>query len=283
MRRTNKTLTRLNEMLDEAISGRFEESHYDESKLSSLESKWKRFLSGSKLSAAKIQAEQNNIKNLISDISHQTKTPLANIMLYTQLVKEKNRDKELLPLLEQIENQTEKLHFLMQSLVKTSRLENNIIVLTPKKQPLAEMLKSVVKQIAGEALHKRIAVTLTVGEEQACFDRKWTEEAIFNLVENAVKYSGEGATVTIGVKSYEMFTAICVADQGTGIREEEQAQVFGRFYRGQEVSEEKGVGIGLYLAREIAARQNGYMKVSSEYGKGSVFSFYIPNEILQNC
>lgn len=279
IQRTGKILTRLNEMLDSAISGQFEESCYDESKLSRLESKWKRFLSGSHLSASKREEEKNNIKNLISDISHQTKTPLSNILLYTQLAKEKNTDSALAPLLERIENQTEKLHFLMQSLVKVSHLEQDIIALSPKRQPLSPMLECVMAQAQGEASRKQISLTLTSNKEQAYFDSKWTEEAILNLVENAIKYSDKESSICITVKGYEFFTAVCVADQGIGIREEEQPQIFGRFYRGREVTEEKGVGIGLYLAREIAVRQGGYLKVASQYGKGSVFSFFLPKGV----
>ena len=110
---------------------------------------------------------------------------------------------------------------------------------------------------------------------QACFDRKWTEEAIGNLIDNAIKYSPLGSEVQISVTDYEMFAAVHVADAGIGIREEEQAQVFERFYRSREVAEEKGVGIGLYLVREIALKQGGYVKLKSKHGVGSTFSFYM--------
>lgn len=262
------TMQRLENMLEEAADGTFEESAYDESRLSRLETKWKRFLGSFAASQRRIEEEQEKIKTLISDISHQTKTPLANIMLYSQLLQEKETDPELTSIVENIRTQSEKLEFLLASLVKVSRLESEVFVLNPKTQKVGPMLQSAVGTAREEAAAKQIAIVLEAGEEEAFFDRKWTEEAIGNLLDNAVKYSRRGSTITVNVTGYEMFTAVHVKDRGIGIREEEQAQIFERFYRGREVSEEKGVGIGLYLVREIAARQNGYVKVNSRYGGG---------------
>lgn len=273
------TLGRLEDMLEEAINGNFVEGNYDETRLSRLEVKWKRYLTSSMNSRQKVVEEKERIKSLISDISHQTKTPLANIMLYSQLLQEKETDPELIPIVENIREQSEKLDFLIRSLVKTSRLESEVLVLQPKNQPVSPMLKAVVSGAWEEADRKQIRMILEETTAECCFDRKWTEEAIGNLVDNAVKYSPSNSEINISVKEYEMFTAVNVKDEGIGIREEEQAQIFERFYRSPEVAEEKGVGIGLYLVREIAARQNGYVKVKSKHGAGSTFSFYmIKNE-----
>lgn len=269
------TIKRLENMLEDAINGTFEESDYDETRLSRLEVKWKRFLTSSMISRQRVVEEQERIKSLISDISHQTKTPLANILLYTQILQEKETDPELTSIVENIREQSEKLDFLIHSLVKTSRLEGEVLMLTPKRQPIAPMLKEVGDSALKEAEQKQIRITIHAGNEVACYDRKWTEEAIGNLVDNAIKYSPQGSEVIIDVKEYEMFTAVNVRDEGIGIREQEQACIFERFYRGREVAEEKGVGIGLYLVREIAERQNGYVKVKSAYGVGSTFSFYM--------
>lgn len=269
------TLGRLEDMLEDAINGNFMEGNYDETRLSRLEVKWKRFLASSMNSRQRVVEEQERIKALISDISHQTKTPLANIMLYSQLLQEKETDPELTPIVENIREQSEKLDFLIRSLVKTSRLESEVLMLQPKRQSVDPMLKAVVSGAQEEAAKKQIRIILEDTEAESCFDRKWTEEAVGNLVDNAIKYSPSNSEINISVKDYEMFTAVNVKDSGIGIREEEQAQIFERFYRSPEVAEEKGVGIGLYLVREIAARQNGYVKVRSKYGAGSTFSFYM--------
>lgn len=110
----------------------------------------------------------------------------------------------------------------------------------------------------------------------AVFDPKWTEEALCNLLDNAVKYTSSGGTVAIAVKHYEMFSAIRVTDTGPGISEGEQAKIFGRFYRSAGNYREEGVGIGLYLTRQIAEKQGGYVKVESAPGKGSTFALFVP-------
>lgn len=270
-----KTMERLENMMEQAINGTFEEGDYDESRLSRLEVKWKRFITSSMISKDKILEEQERIKILISDISHQIKTPLANILLYSQILQEAEIKPELTPIVDNIRSQSEKLDFLISSLVKVSRLESEVFVLQPRQQAVAPMLQAVVLTALEEAEKKQIQIELEAGDSEACFDRKWTEEAVGNLVDNAIKYSPEGSVVNIKINDYEMFTAVSVTDFGIGIREEEQAQIFNRFYRSREVSEEKGVGIGLYLVREIAARQSGYVKVRSKYGEGSTFSFYM--------
>lgn len=274
-KRKTGVIKRLEEMLEEAMNDTFEEGNYDESMLSRLEVKWKRFLASSVTSKRRTLEEKERIKRLISDISHQTKTPLANILLYAQILQEKERDPALLPIVENIREQSEKLDFLIQSLVKSSRLESDVLVLQPKVQPIAPMLEAAAAGAWEKAAQKGVKVILEPTSAFACFDRKWTEEAIENLIDNGIKYSPRDSEIQIYVTDYEMFAAVHVKDFGIGIREEEQAQIFERFYRSMEVAEEKGVGIGLYLVREIAEKQNGYVKVKSKHGEGSTFSFYL--------
>lgn len=120
-------------------------------------------------------------------------------------------------------------------------------------------------------------------DENAAFDKKWTMEAAANIIDNAMKYTPYGGSVTIRVFSYASLVRVDVADNGIGIPEAEQANVFLRFYRSKMVSDRPGVGIGLYLAREIMKAQNGYIKLSSKAGEGSTFSmFFLKEEISQN-
>ena len=107
------------------------------------------------------------------------------------------------------------------------------------------------------------------------FDPKWTAEALANIVDNAVKYTEQGL-ITISAVSYEMFVRIDISDSGIGISENEQAQIFARFYRSKNVQEQEGVGIGLYLARQIISGESGYIKVASVLGEGSTFSVFLP-------
>lgn len=285
---TNRTLDRLNKMLDAAIAGDFQESDYDESKLSQVESKWKHFLGASALSKENLEKEKENVKSLVSDISHQTKTPMANMKLYVELLKEslqageqtKERIQEL-RMAEEIEHQAEKLEFLIQSLTKMSRLESNIVEVKPKLQKVSGLIDAVVKDIMPKAEEKRIELLVECEEDlEACYDMKWTKEALTNVLDNAVKYSHEGGAVKVSVIKYELYTAVAVKDEGIGISEEETPKIFGRFYRASDVQQEDGVGIGLYLSREILRKENGYIMVKSKKGEGSEFILHLlSNEI----
>ena len=279
----NRTIRRLEMMLDAALSGDFQENDYDETKLSRLESKWKRFLAASMLSRENLNREKENVKSLVSDISHQTKTPMTNIRLYASLLGElieaetgMQRQEEAAVMIGELVRQTEKLEFLIQALTKMSRLESNIVEVRPEQQPITPLLQDVVAEAAMKADGKNISIrNVYAGEAFACFDYKWTKEALGNVLDNAVKYSPPGSTVTLSVLEYEMYLAVSVCDEGRGIREEEIPKIFGRFYRAEEVSQEEGVGIGLYLTREILRKENGYVKVKSQPEKGSEFLLYL--------
>lgn len=274
-RKTRKTMDSLDKMLTKAMDGTFSESTFDESRLSALEARLAAYLSASAVSARNVSAEKDRIKALIGDISHQTKTPIANLLLYAELLQEQELPPEAAGYAEILHAQAEKLRFLIDALVKLSRLENGIISLAPARGKLAPMLEKVAAQYRSKAADKGLSLRLEPTEASACFDPKWTEEALCDLVDNAVKYTEKGG-VTISATPYQMFVRIDVADTGMGIPEEEQAKIFSRFYRGRQVPEEEGVGIGLYLAREILRSEGGYIKVSSEAGKGAVFSLFLP-------
>ena len=273
--RTRRILENLNRMLDMAMRGNFTEDSFDESLLSALESKLAHYLAASTVSARNVQAEKDKLKALIGDISHQTKTPIANILLYTQLLMEQPGNRACL---DALDGQTKKLQSLIDALVKTSRLESGVIALHPAGGGLQAVIDAALSQIAPKAAAKKTQITLEPTEADAVFDPKWTEEALYNLLDNAVKYTPAGGVVRVTVTAYQLFSAIHVSDTGPGIPEEEQPRVFQRFYRGAEHAEEEGVGIGLYLVRRIAEGQGGYVKVSSHVGKGSTVSLYLPRK-----
>lgn len=277
-RRTRQTLERLNRMVDAAIQGTFTENSFDESLFSAVESKLAHYLAASTVSAKNVQQEKEHLKALIGDISHQVKTPTANILLYTQLLSEQPLSQESRLCVDALEGQTKKLQSMMDALVKTSRLESGVIALHPTYGKLYRVLEAAVSQLAPKAAAKGIAITLESTEAEAVFDSKWTEEAIANLLDNAVKYTPTGGSVSITVTDYHIFSAIHVRDTGPGIAEEEQPKIFQRFYRGQAHAESEGVGIGLYLVRQIARAQGGYVKVCSQVGSGSTFSLYLPKD-----
>ena len=274
--RTRRLLKRLDTMLEKAITRGFTEEDYDESLLSAVESKLARYLASSTVSARNLQAEKDKIKTLIADVSNQTKTPLSNVLLYSQLLSEQPLPEENRACVMALEGQAVKLQSLIEALVKASRLESGVLALHPQPASLAPMLEEAVAQFAPKAAEKKITLTLASSEGDGVFDSKWTAEAVCNLLDNAVKYTPAGGTVTVQTHCYELFCRIDVSDTGPGIPEEEQAKVFQRFYRSPANHQAQGVGIGLYLARQIAEGQGGYIKVFSKPGKGAKFSLYLP-------
>ena len=274
--RSARLIQRLDAMLTAAMEGEFSEASFDESRLSALESRLARYLAASALSARNLQAQKDQISALISDISHQTRTPVANLQLYSQLLEEQPLTPQGRRCAQAISAQSEKLQTLIEALVKSSRLETGILALHPEPGPLAPMVARAAAQYAPKAREKQIRLTVGPTEGEALFDPKWTEEALCNLLDNALKYTPAGGSVTVEVRPYEMFTAVCVQDTGPGIPEEEQAKIFGRFYRAPGAYQADGVGIGLYLTRQIAAGQGGYIRVNSAPGQGSRFSLYLP-------
>ncbi len=276
--RTRRTIKRLDNMLTAAINGTFSEETFDESRLSSLESRLGRYLAASALSERNVREQKDQISALISDISHQTKTPVANLKLYAQLLSEQPLTPQGKDCAAAISAQAEKLQTLIEALVKTSRLETGILVLHPQPGEISPVVERAAAQYAPKAAEKGVALTLDQTEGAAVFDPKWTEEAVCNLLDNALKYTPSGGSVTVEVKNYELFSAIRVCDTGPGIAEAEQAKIFGRFYRASGAWQTEGVGVGLYLTRQIAEKQGGYVKVDSMPGMGSTFSLYIPRE-----
>lgn len=272
-----RSLRRMHDMIQSAIDGTFRADIYDESLSASVENKLAEYLAVSEIQREKAAAEQEKTKMLIADISHQTKTPIANLLLYTELLREEEGagNDETIALLE---SQVRKLDFLIRSLVKLSRLETGILVLHPRKSEVSMLLEEAKEQYAAQAQKKGLYLHVLSEEAEkvtACFDPKWTLEALGNLIDNAIKYTQTGG-VTVRVNPYELFVCIEVADSGVGIAEEEHAKIFGRFYRSMSVSDEQGVGIGLYLAREIVRQESGYLQLTSEVGKGTTFSLYLP-------
>ena len=274
--KTRRIMRNLQAMLNAARDGNFSESEFDETMLSAVESGLADYLSSSVVSSRNLKTEKDKINQLITDISHQTKTPIANILLFAQLLEEQELSQKSMHFVTSLSGQAEKLSFLIASLVKLSRLETGIFSLHPEEGELQPVLDELKSQFLAPAERKEIVLTVKPADIRAVFDAKWTIEALGNLIDNAIKYTPAGGRVSVQVTSYDLFCRVDVSDTGIGIPKEEHAKIFSRFYRSPAVSAEEGVGIGLYLSRQILAGQGGYIKVSSEPGKGSLFSAFLP-------
>ena len=228
-----------------------------------------------------VAKERADLQELISDISHQVKTPIANLQMVNATLLEQPVTKEKRQeFLQASSGQLEKLDFLMQAMIKTSRLETGVISLDRKTQPIYNTLASALGGILLNAEKKNIHVNVDCPSDiLLAHDKKWTSEALFNILDNAVKYTPTGGTIQVSVQSWELYVKIDITDSGKGIAENRQGMIFKRFYREEEVHDVEGIGIGLFLAREIITMQGGYIKVTSEIGSGSAFSVFLPRKL----
>ena len=227
-----------------------------------------------------VARERADLQGLISDISHQVKTPIANLqMVNATLLEQSVTEEKRQEFLQASSGQLEKLYFLMQAMIKTSRLETGVISLDRKVQPIYDTLATALGGILLNAENKIIHVSVDCSSDiLLAHDKKWTSEALFNILDNAVKYTSAGGAIHVSVQSWELYVKIDITDSGKGIAENRQGMIFKRFYREEEVHDVEGIGIGLYLAREIITMQGGYIKVTSKVGYGSTFSVFLPRK-----
>lgn len=276
-RREKKLLDRLQNMLRQAEKGKLLRETVSEEKVSALEDGMKKFLDNCLLENESHKSQKQVIQRLISDIAHQTLTPVSNLKLYTGLLEERaEREPEILDFADTIREQTEKLEFLIRSLVRLSRMEAGMISVHPRKEKVSCLLLSVCREYEERAAQKGVSLLAKETFAEAVYDGKWMREALGNIVDNAIKYTKSGGTVCIRVRPLSFFVRIDVEDTGIGIAQEEVNRIFSRFYRGSATQDQPGVGIGLYLAREIVQAQKGYITLSSSPQKGSVFSVFLP-------
>ena len=271
----DRIMDRLNAMLDHAIAGEPVEESFDETKMSALETKMAQYLKMNQLGQQQLESRKQRIDELISDISHQTKTPIANMLLYSELLEEEIEDGKSREMLDAIHVQAEKLSFLIQALVKASRLESGAIQTIPEENSVQELIEKVVLQVEKKAACKEIEIAVSPVNSKAFFDMKWTSEAVGNIVDNAVKYTNKGGKIGISVSEYSLFTRIDIKDNGIWMAEEDLPKIFGRFYKCATTRQEEGVGLGLYLAREIISGQGGYIKVKSQKEQRTLFSVFL--------
>ncbi|WP_418566124.1 sensor histidine kinase [Peptacetobacter sp.] len=231
-----------------------------------------------RINMRKIENEKENVKSLVTDISHQLKTPLANVELYNTLLAEEGiSDEERLEFLETEGIAIEKLKMLVDSLINISRLEADMISIDKKEENLKECIESAISSVKADAAKKNITIKNDIKEDCIlAIDRKWTTEAIFNLLDNAVKYTAPNGKINLSLDNGINYFALNIEDNGIGIDTDEYNDIFKRFYRSRNdiVQNEKGSGVGLYLVRKIMNLQDGNVMVSSEKGKGSTFTLY---------
>lgn len=277
-REVDQFAAEMEQSLDAVIAGHAEAEVLEDSLFAKLQEKLLRTNHIFALREQKNKKEREQLQSLISDISHQSRIPIANQRIYLDLLAEEVHSEEGMQALDSLAHQTGRLQFLMESMIKLSRMESGIIQIRKKPQDLMETIRKAVAGIVVEASKKNQQLSVD-GPTQliVMHDAKWTTEAIGNVLENAVKYTGEDGQIRVTVRRQEIFTVVEVTDTGRGIAAERQAQIFGRFYREPEVHDRPGIGIGLYLTRKIMEAQDGYVDVVSKPGVGATFRLHLQN------
>ena len=225
-RRERELLNRLLDMISQAERGELFRKSISEEKESLLENSLKRYLDDSQLAKENQQRQKEVIQGLISDISHQTLTPVSNLKIYAELLAEETAgDSEITnTILEQVE----KLDFLIQSLVKLSRMENGIIAVHPERTEVNELFERLKAEYGKRAEEKRVSLRFEKTCLNAAFDLKWTVEALGNILDNGIKYTANGGNINVCAQEYSFFVRIDVADDGIGIDEEEIPKILDR-------------------------------------------------------
>lgn len=222
--------------------------------------------------AEKELQDKINLKDSLTDISHQLKTPLTSIsLLVDNLLDEEidtNTQKEFLL---DIKNQIESINYLIIVLLKLSRFDANVVTFKEEKINVKNLLIDILKHIDIIREVKNIDIHITGDNASTLIgDYKWEHEAISNILKNCLEYTPENKNIYIKYRETNMYTEIIIEDEGPGMSKNEKNKIFERFYKGNN-SNSNNFGIGLSLAKEIINKDNGKIKVESELNKGTTF------------
>lgn len=273
--RTKKVLVKMNGLLDQAINGEPFYEDYTDTYEDKLIEKLKTFIQSRDLQSKKAANENQNVQALISNIAHQTKTPITNISIFSELLKETTNPAAINDYVSDINTQAAKLNHLIEELMKTSYLENKLIQITKEQSSFHQLLEDVLASFQQVAQQKGVQFQIdSFPEIEGCFDEKWTKEALSNLIDNGIKYGAADTTIEITFQRFESFDCLSVTNTGTGISEEEQGKIFQRFYRGASTTAIEGLGIGLYLVRNIMQLQGGFVKLESANSRNTFSLFF---------
>lgn len=227
----------------------------------------------------KEKSSKEKIQIFISDLSHEIKTPLTNIRMYHEILVQKAdlcsdlKEKQI-----KITEQLSKLEWVLGSLFKSVYLEEEYLKFDMKYCKITETISLAVSSVFKKAIDKGMDIIINNYEDRPVLhNKKWTAEALINILENSIKYSPLNTKIEICVKHGELFSEIAIADEGIGINKEEYQFIFQRFYRSKEVQDIEGSGIGLYLVKMIIEKEKGYVVVQSKKNNGTIFSIFLQN------
>lgn len=270
-------------MLDSCLSGNYDFAEDDDLMEKLQEPRFADYLTklaqSLKLKTERLEEEQNNTKVMVTDISHQLKTPVSAMKVCLDMCAEAEGNEEKMEFLDRSITQMNRLETLSEALINISRLENKMIVIDRQKVMLRELLIDAVNMEYHKASAKDMEIEVEEFDDIMLeLDRRWTVEAIANVIDNGIKYSPAGNIIKIRVSKLFSFVRIEIEDRGIGVPREERNRIFSRFFRGsnEAVRHQEGSGVGLYLSRKILEDQGGTISVKSAKQKGSVFIIQLP-------
>jgi len=280
-RYVQKTYNLVDDVLDRILAGNNSlcDETIKEDRISKLTHKASRIMDMYILEAAQTKEEKETIQGFISDMSHQMKTPLSSISMYADLLIEGNvTPAEQREFYSRIKSGTDSLQWMMDSLIKMSRLEVGAIQLLRTSLSIKQTISDSITSVLASALKKNIDIVVAEFEDiPLLHDKRWTQEAMVNILENAVKYLDNYGKIEIAVEPLPMYTKITITDCGMGIDKNEWHLIFKRFYRGNNSKSAGGAGLGLYLVSLIMEKQGGYVIVDSVIGEYFSISLFLQN------
>lgn len=278
LRNLYKDVDDVSEVMLEVVEGK-EDYHaevYKQGSMGLLYTNFYKMVTALRESQLKAGEEKEFLKETISDISHQLKTPLASLnvfidLLYDDKLKDEAKKKEVLA---EAKKQLSRMEWMVLAMLKLARIEAGAVQFDIKPCDAENIIRTAMESVNYLLVKRGQSVDFvaeTAGTQVLC-DGEWLTEAIINLLKNASDYSGEGTVITVTLEEHELFTKLQVQDEGVGIPEEALPHIFKRFYRVDNSVNPGSVGIGLALSKSIVEGMNGKIKVKSEVGKGTCFT-----------
>ena len=271
----DKSLRSINKYLDKVNNGNYELKIEDngEDEISRLRNELYKTTILLRESAENSEKEKTNLSNSLADISHQLKTPLTSIRIMLDNIEENpNMDEKTRnEFIEEISRQIDWISSLVISLLKLAKFDAGAIVMQDTQINVKKLIDNVINNLAIMIDIKNIKIEEKIDEDVILrADYNWQLEALTNIIKNCIEHSKEDSKIKIEVENNSIFVKIKITDEGEGIAKEDLSHIFERFYKSKQASE-NSIGIGLSLAKTIIEKENGYIKVDSELGKGTTF------------
>lgn len=275
----NKRIENINNMLTNAINGNVDigNDQYNEGILYSMQYQFAMLFSRINDSNNRLSEEKENIHKLITELSHQIKTPLSSIKIFNTLLNDS--DIELVErdnIIYKMEKEIDKLDWLSSLLLDISKLETGLIKLNTEETDISKLITDSINAVYIQSMKKQIEIQCDIPKNiTIALDKKWTKEAFINILDNAIKYTDENGSIEILVKQSAISDKLIFKDNGRGISTKDISHIFERFYKGENSDTENGTGIGLYLADKIIRMQGFSIKVKSQIDVGTEFEITI--------